>query len=390
MSNKVIIRSPQELPPVPCSMGGMDWNPTGLWRYLTPEPRDKAAPCASACPAGNPIPKIMALLVSGKKDAALELLLEANPLPGVTGRLCFHPCQPSCLRKKVDRALPIQGLERWVANQTSSKLKPPRAKGPKVAVVGAGPVGLTCAYLLGRQGSKVTLYDPGKKAGGFLRGAKGLPASVLNNELRRLVRVSGIKLETGADCGPGQVCLGASPLALVIVDDYAHEDGTAQAKAIEAAWPHEGLAPGKTAVLHPEANPRFKGFKPSQVAMAVGMGQETACRALAMLRGEKYAEPPKSEPVSKGAIKPERFAPEKPLRKSPARLDEKRAHYEAARCMSCGRCNLCQQCVLFCPDACIALAESNHAVKVDLEHCKGCGICAEECPRGVISMEAAT
>lgn len=389
MSNKVIIRSPEELPPVPCSMGGMDWNPTGLWRYLTPEPRDKAAPCFSACPAGNPIPEVMALLAKGKTDAALDLLLKANPLPGVTGRLCFHPCQPGCLRKKVDRSLPIQGLERWAADQGSVKMKAPKARKAKVAVIGAGPAGLTCAYLLGRNGYRVTLYDPAGKAGGFLRGAKGLSASVLNNELRRLVELSGIKLETGVGCAPEQVCLESAPPALVVVDDFAHAGGTAEAKAMEAAWPRQGLVLGKAALLRPETKPGFKGFKPSQVAMAVGMGRELADKSLAVLKGTKYAKPAKLEPVAKDAVKTERFAPEKPLRKAPARLDEERARYEAGRCMSCGRCNLCQDCVLFCPDACLGLTESNDAVKVDLEHCKGCGICAQECPRGVISMEAA-
>jgi Pyruvate/2-oxoacid:ferredoxin oxidoreductase delta subunit len=389
MSSKVIVRSPQELPPVPCSMGGMDWNPTGLWRYLTPEPRDKAAPCTGACPAGNPIPEIMALLAEGKKDAALDLLLETNPIPGVTGRLCFHPCQPGCLRKKVDRALPIQNLERWAADQGSSKLKPPKAKGLKVAVIGAGPVGLTCAYILGRKGHKVTLYDPAVKAGGFLRGAKGLPASALNSELRRLVKASGIKLETGAGCAPDQIFLGSSTPALVIVDDFAHARGSKEAGAMEAAWPRKGLVLGKAALLRPQSKPRFKDYKPSQVALAVGMGRELADRALAMLKGAKYVKPDKPEMVAKDAVKAGRFTPEKPLRKASARMDGERVRYEALRCMSCGRCNLCQECVLFCPEPCIALAESNDAVQVDLEHCKGCGICAEECPRGVISMEAA-
>lgn len=389
MSSKVIVRTPDELPPVPCSMGGMDWNPTGLWRYLAPEPRDKAAPCFSACPAGNPIPEVMALMAEGKKDAALDLLLAANPLPGVTGRLCFHPCQPSCLRKKVDRALPIQGLERWAADQGNTKLKARKPKKAKVAVIGAGPAGLTCAYLLGREGYKVTLHDPAGKAGGFLRGAKGLSASVLNNELRRLVKLSGIKLVTGAGCAPEQICLSPAQPALVIVDDYAHASGTAEAKAMEAAWPRQGLVLGKAALLRPDAKPRFKGFKPSQVALAVGMGRELADKALAMLKGEKYVKPPKPEKVDKSAVMTGRFSPEKPLRKAPARLDEERARYEAARCLSCGRCNLCQECVLFCPDACLGLAESRDAVEVDLEHCKGCGVCAQECPRGVISMEAA-
>ncbi|MFH1058269.1 MAG: hypothetical protein V1797_06245, partial [Pseudomonadota bacterium] len=117
MSPKVTITRVEDLPPVPCTLGGMDWNPTGLWRYLTPTPQDKAAPCAAACPADNPIPQLMALWAAGQAGAALDLLLATNPLPGVTGRLCFHPCQPACLRRKVDRGLPIQGLERWAADQ---------------------------------------------------------------------------------------------------------------------------------------------------------------------------------------------------------------------------------------------------------------------------------
>ena len=60
---------------------------------------------------------------------------------------------------------------------------------------------------------------------------------------------------------------------------------------------------------------------------------------------------------------------------------------EAERCLSCGTCNRCLQCVLFCPDASIRLDENETAVTVDLDHCKGCGICAYECPRGVITME---
>ncbi len=67
--------------------------------------------------------------------------------------------------------------------------------------------------------------------------------------------------------------------------------------------------------------------------------------------------------------------------------DRERALQEAERCLSCGTCNLCLQCVSFCPDASIRLDEDETAVVVDLDHCKGCGICAYECPRGVITME---
>ena len=60
---------------------------------------------------------------------------------------------------------------------------------------------------------------------------------------------------------------------------------------------------------------------------------------------------------------------------------------EAGRCLGCGTCNLCLQCVLSCPDACIRLDDCQTGLTVDLDFCKGCGICAHECPRGVITME---
>lgn len=380
MSPKVTITRVEDLPPAPCTLGGMDWNPTGLWRYLTPTPQDKAAPCHGACPAGNPIPQLMALWAAGQAEAALGLLLTTNPLPGVTGRLCFHPCQPACLRRQVDRALPIQGLERWAAGQGRAKLRPVRPRGARVAVAGAGPAGLTCAYLLGRQGFRVTLHDPAQAAGGFLSGAKGLPATVLRAEVERLARLAGVKLALGSGCSAAEICGGKPGPALVVVDDSAH--------AASAAWPIPDPAMGGAPLIRSGAGRGGKGFKPSQVALAIGLGRELAAQALAALAGADYAPPPALPVVDAAAVKLARFTPEKPARKAPARLDADRARYEAGRCMSCGTCNLCQQCVLFCPDACLALDPAGAGVRVDLEHCKGCGICAEECPRGVISMEA--
>ncbi|MFH1060038.1 MAG: FAD-dependent oxidoreductase, partial [Pseudomonadota bacterium] len=250
----------------------------------------------------------------------------------------------------------------------------------RVAVVGAGPAGLTCAYLLGRQGFRVTLFDPARTAGGFLKGAKGLPATVLGAEVERLVRLGGVKLALGAGCRPEEIMAGKPGPALVVADDSAHP--------ASAAWPIPE-PPGDAAPwLRSGPGRGGKAFKPSQVSLAIGLGQALAAQALAALAGEAYA-PPVARPVVEAeAIKLTRFTPEKPTRKAPARLDADRARYEAGRCMSCGTCNLCQQCVLFCPDACLAPDPEGAGVRVDLYHCKGCGICAEECPRAVISMEA--
>ena len=68
-------------------------------------------------------------------------------------------------------------------------------------------------------------------------------------------------------------------------------------------------------------------------------------------------------------------------------MTAKGARYEAERCLSCGTCNLCQKCALYCPDVSVGYNPESHRMVVDAEHCKGCGICAFECPRGVITME---
>jgi Pyruvate/2-oxoacid:ferredoxin oxidoreductase delta subunit len=89
-------------------------------------------------------------------------------------------------------------------------------------------------------------------------------------------------------------------------------------------------------------------------------------------------------------IKIEHFLSSDPAGRAKAKQgtwEWERALQEAECCLSCGACNLCLQCVSFCPDASIRLDEDETAVTVDLDHCKGCGICAYECPRGVITME---
>jgi Pyruvate/2-oxoacid:ferredoxin oxidoreductase delta subunit len=382
MREKVLIRSLGELPPVPCTVDGMDWNPTGLWRYLAPVMREKAAPCTGACPAGNPLPRMMAALAAGEPGLALAALMEANPLPGVTGRLCYHPCQRDCLRREVDRALPIQALERFAADRAPEPrpAPPPPAGAARVAVLGAGPAGLTCAYLLGRAGLAVAVHDPAQAAGGFLAGAKGLPPRALAREVRRLAACAGLELRPGGL--EGEPWNGA---ALVVADETSHAPGSPEALAVARAAERAQEAGAR--LVRPQTEPGFAGFKPAQAAHAVGLGQRLAAEAREALG---LAAPPAApEPLAREAVHTGRFAPEKPAKKQPAApLRPQRARSEAARCLSCGRCNLCQDCALFCPDACMGLDAAGAAPAVDLEHCKGCGICAHQCPRGVITMEA--
>ena len=110
----------------------------------------RTSPCEAACPAGNPIKKINALIREEKFNAALAYLTVRNPFAGVTGRICNHPCESVCNRSAYDEALSIRGLERCAAEQADfSIMRRPQKMAPsgkKVAVIGSGPAGMTGAF----------------------------------------------------------------------------------------------------------------------------------------------------------------------------------------------------------------------------------------------------
>jgi len=142
----------------------------------------------------------------------------------------------------------------------------------------------------------------------------------------------------------------------------------------------------------------LKPFKAPMIAHYIAAGRLTAQKAfdcLVMRSGQQgLAQSDLDLPrqaVNMEDIKIERFLVSDLAAEAEAKQEEtwnqERALQEVERCLSCGTCNLCLQCVSFCPDASIQLDEDKAAVTIDLDHCKGCGICAYECPRGVITME---
>ncbi len=138
---------------IPISYGSSEVIETGKWGYEKPEAAFMTAPCQEVCPAGNPIPQFLYFAGEGKYKEAMEALLAENPFPGVCGRVCFHPCERDCNRIQYDEAVSIHAMERRVFDATSrqhpdihplsSTVNPKR-----VAVVGAGPAGLSAAYFL--------------------------------------------------------------------------------------------------------------------------------------------------------------------------------------------------------------------------------------------------
>jgi NADH-quinone oxidoreductase subunit F len=129
--------------------------------------------CQHACPAGIDVPNYVAAVASGEYEQAVEIIRERNPFPAVCGRICVHPCEFKCRRGELDEPVAIRALKRyaadWYLRNGKRRSEPfPITMEQKVAVVGAGPAGLTCAYFLAKMGYRVTVYEAQPVGGGML------------------------------------------------------------------------------------------------------------------------------------------------------------------------------------------------------------------------------
>ena len=131
------------------------------------------APCSEGCPIHQDIPQYVALTGEGKYKEALEVILEKNALPFITGTLCAHNCMTKCTRNFYEESVNIRGTKLTAAEhgyeQLIGEIKAGEPNGKKVAVVGGGPAGIAAAYFLAREGTAVTIFEKEEKAGGVIR-----------------------------------------------------------------------------------------------------------------------------------------------------------------------------------------------------------------------------
>ncbi len=161
------------------------------------------SPCENSCPLHMNIPRFLQLWKEDRLEDAFESVVMDNPLPATTGRVCQHPCDNRCRRSGLDEAVNMREVHRFIADSiylsdrfdalvervVRRKLPP---TGKKVAVVGAGPTGLTCAFYLSLLGHEVTVYEANPEPGGMLRYALPdyrLPKEVLAKEIELIARV---------------------------------------------------------------------------------------------------------------------------------------------------------------------------------------------------------
>ncbi len=162
-------------------------------------------PCVNLCPAGVDIPGYMALVGAGRCDDAIRLIRKDNPFPTACAYICEHPCEARCRRRMIDDAINIRGLKRYAVDHAGVVPNPPCAPptGKKVAVIGGGPSGLSCAYYLALMGHSVTIYEERKQLGGMLRygiPSYRFPRKLLDQEIESILS-TGIQVYTGMTVG---------------------------------------------------------------------------------------------------------------------------------------------------------------------------------------------
>ena len=167
-----------------------------------------ATPCSSACPAGVNIPTYLSKIRESDVPEAAGILLDSNPLPAITGRVCPHFCEQDCNRGNYDESISVRSIERHLGDyalENSGKMyKSPKSEsGKSVAIVGSGPAGLAASYYLRKFGHKVTVFEAMEEAGGMLNygiPAYRLPKDVVKKQVKA-IQSMGVQFKLKVNAG---------------------------------------------------------------------------------------------------------------------------------------------------------------------------------------------
>ncbi len=220
-------------------------------RAQQPLPRGRyasavVAPCMAACPAGVDIPAYVEQLRIDEVERSAEAVRRRCPMPATIGRVCVRPCEDACRRGSVDEPVAIRTLKRFVADSEAEAVADPLPGKPRVAIIGAGPAGLACAYYLGSDGIKSTIFEALPEAGGMA--AVGipdyrLPREVLRGEVER-VEALGVEIKYNFRFGVDATMddLLADGYEAVFVAVGAHQSARMGCEGEDAGY--DGFMPG--------------------------------------------------------------------------------------------------------------------------------------------------
>jgi 2-oxoacid:acceptor oxidoreductase delta subunit (pyruvate/2-ketoisovalerate family) len=356
----------------------------------------------------------MALNGKGDFEGAHLKILEENPFPGICGRICFHPCERVCNRGRFDEAVSIKDLE-WSVFKEAQILEPllrglETEKGRKVAVIGGGPAGFSCAYFLALLGHEITVLEQGEpEIYSLSKREPSLEKADLEWEVKRVLSL-GVGMghyvsdqsryeELARDFAAVYVSpkldseLPRKEIApvdlqsgLVVLDGRATTAEEAPAK--EAGTTRtvvRRIAAGKRAALLLDLH--FRGA-PAEHLKPFSVGRLGAVSFEVFKLGVTGRIPrPLQGTVRFEDLNVAHFEKTPRLHPAPPQgiLDKPQRMASARRCFQCGTCTFCMRCYDYCPDVSIQMDGKTRERAIDYDHCKGCGICAEECPRGAIS-----
>ncbi len=364
----------------------------------------KTAPCIHSCPSGTDVRGWLVALAQhqayGRTPAqafefAWRKILEHNPFPAICGRVCQHPCELNCNRKTKDGPLAVNKLEQFVGDFAiaqglrAEKLAPPGAEASRVAVVGAGPAGLSAAWHLARKGYAVTVIDAASQPGGMMRSRiprSVIPVRILEAEIANILAL-GIELRAG--------CVMGRDLSLEELQrNYQaifFAMGLQKATQLELRTGSNGGAaligelPAEPPEVPTEETTETVPRVLNTVSVAIAQGRAVAEAIFAHLEGRSTTQPAAPAVIRSESLKLDWY-PAAPRVDSGVAMTEAEALAEAARCMSCGMCMDCETCWMYCSKNCFVKLPKGEHYKIKLDLCNGCGKCAESCPCGFVVM----
>jgi NADPH-dependent glutamate synthase beta subunit-like oxidoreductase len=211
-------------------------------------------PCMMACPAGTNAGRYVALIAEGRFEEAYRYARDPNPLASICGRVCAHPCETACRRGAIDKPIQIRALKRFLTERYGPEARRPlRVERPpvtpqpfRVAIVGAGPVGLSAAHDLALMGYPVTIFDAAPVAGGMLHlgiPEYRLPRSVVDAQVREILESGDITLKLNHAAGKDFTIseLRAQGFAAVVIAVGAHRSRDLSIPGVDLDGVHKGI-----------------------------------------------------------------------------------------------------------------------------------------------------